>query len=154
MRFRWSRSLSRDTGPTHPKYTPIGAHMGSISTDEDGSECAFSGAPGTISVMRSTAQEVIPAGPPQDRLWTEEDLAVFLGFRSISELINRHSNFPTPVPLLMQGRRWRPSDVISWVNHLCDIPGPTSPNEARAIPNFDITTINQLLEEALHVTTR
>jgi predicted DNA-binding transcriptional regulator AlpA len=104
--------------------------------------------------MRNTTEESPHPGPPQDRLWTEEDLAIFLGFRSIGELINRHSDFPRPVPLLMQGRRWRSSDVVSWVNHLCDNPGSTPASDETVIPDIDINTINQLLEEALNVTTR
>lgn len=103
--------------------------------------------------MRNTTSEEFPAGPPQDRLWTENDLAQFLGFRSVGELINRHSDFPASVPLRLQGRRWRPSDVVAWVDHLCDGTTPT-PTSADDIPVLDITSLTQLLEETNHVTTR
>jgi predicted DNA-binding transcriptional regulator AlpA len=104
--------------------------------------------------MRNTTSPDRPAGPSQDRLWTEDDLAVFLGFRSVSDLIGRHSDFPAPVPLLMHGRRWRPSDVVAWVNQLCDNPGATPSSEGNDIPALDLTAINELLEETLHATTR
>jgi len=104
--------------------------------------------------MRNTTTQDLPAGPSQDRLWTEDDLAVFLGFRSIGELISRHPDFPAPVPLLMHGRRWRPSDVVAWVNHLCDSTGPTSYSKGNTIPALDLTSIHELIEETSHVTTR
>jgi predicted DNA-binding transcriptional regulator AlpA len=99
--------------------------------------------------MRNTNPQNLPAGPPQDRLWTEDDLSAYMGFRSVSELIARHPNFPSPVPLLMQGRRWRCADVIAWVNHLCDNPNAEPPVQDNVIPLIVLTDIAKHLEEAL-----
>jgi hypothetical protein len=86
-----------------------------------------------------------PTGPPQDRLWTEDDLALFFVFKSISELIERHPDFPAPLPLHMRGRRWRPTDVLTWANGLSHSPNRKASQSA--IPAFDITSISDLLQE-------
>jgi predicted DNA-binding transcriptional regulator AlpA len=96
--------------------------------------------------MRNTDPQNLPAGPPQDRLWTEDDLSAFTGFRSVSKRIVRHPNFPSPVPLLMQVRRWRCSDVNAWVNHLCDSPSADPSIENSTTPKFELTGIDHLLE--------
>jgi len=57
-------------------------------------------------------------GPPVNRLWTTDDLAAYSGFASVDELIARNPTFPPPQELKMQGRRWRPSDVIAWFEAL------------------------------------
>ncbi len=123
-------------------------HQRSITPHVFGEGCARAQVLGTMILMRNPSPENLPAGPPQDRLWTEDDLSAYMGFRSVSELIARHPNFPSPVPLLMQGRRWRCADVIAWVNHLCDTPSVEPPVENNAAPEFDLTGIDQLLEEA------
>ena len=86
-----------------------------------------------------------PAGPPQDRLWTEDDLATYFVFKSVGELIERHPDFPAALPLRIRGRRWRPADVIAWSNAL----SASSSHRLKQteIPVFDISTITDLLEE-------
>ena len=101
----------------------------------------------------------LPAGPPQDRLWTEDDLAFFFGFRSVGELISRHPDFPNPVPLQMKGRRWRPIDVIAWVDNLCDDDGRGRITDGEnldliEVPALEMDTITELLQEASNGTTR
>jgi hypothetical protein len=98
-----------------------------------------------IPVVRNTTNDN-PTGPPQDRLWTEDDLALFFVFRSVGEPIERHPDFPSPLPLRIRGRRWRPCDVLTWANSLT--PSPNYEGKRPAIPAFDISTIANLLEEA------
>ena len=102
-------------------------------------------------------------GPPTNRLWGDEDVAAYVGFRSVDELIARHPGFPDPVPLDMQGRRWRPCDVIDWIDQLC-APTPSSPKAqhqkskravpvkapvgVRPVPAFDPSVIAEQLKEA------
>jgi len=100
--------------------------------------------------MRNSTNDT-PSGPPQDRLWTETDLANFFVFRSVDELIKRHPDFPPPLPLRIHGRRWCPAAVLAWVVQLGAQPAPSV--ESNSIPEFDITTISNLLEEARHVPT-
>ena len=102
-------------------------------------------------------------GPPTNRLWDEDDVAAYVGFRSIDELMARHPDFPTTVPLGMQGRRWRPADIIEWIDHLCSeravtpTPAQTAPKTLRAprkssmpleVPAFDMSLISEKLKEA------
>ena len=104
-------------------------------------------------------------GPPTDRLWADDDVAAYVGFRSIDELIARHPDFPAPVPLGMQGRRWRPSDVIAWIDQLClstpstaaaprqrstDVVPPKAPSTVTHVPKFDPSIIAEQLKEASH----
>lgn len=101
-------------------------------------------------------------GPPTNRLWDEDDVAAYVGFRSIDDLIARHPEFPSAVPLGMQGRRWRPGDIIEWIDHLCsectvapdqsDIAPKTQratkkSSPAAEIPAFDISLISEKLKE-------
>jgi len=95
--------------------------------------------------MRNTTNDN-PAGPPQDRLWTEDDLALFFVFKSVGELIERHPDFPAPLPLRIRGRRWRPSDVLTWANGLSE--SHVHAGDRPIIPAFDISTITDLLQEA------
>jgi len=95
--------------------------------------------------MRNTTNEN-PAGPPQDRLWTEDDLALFFVFKSVGELIERHPDFPAPLPLRIRGRRWRFCDVLAWANGLTQ--GPVPEGNQPPVPAFDISTITDLLQEA------
>ena len=95
--------------------------------------------------MRNTTNDN-PTGPPQDRLWTEDDLALFFVFKSVGELIERHPDFPSPLPLRIRGRRWRPCDVLTWANSLTL--NPNHEGKRPTIPAFDISTIANLLEEA------
>lgn len=103
------------------------------------------------------------SGPPTNRLWDEDDLAAYVGFRSIDELMARHPDFPSAVPLGMQGRRWRPGDIIEWIDHLCSkravapSQSVTTPKTRRAtrassepvdIPAFDMSLISEQLREA------
>ena len=104
-------------------------------------------------------------GPPTNRLWGDDDVAAYVGFRSIDELIARHRDFPTPVPLGMQGRRWRASDVIAWIDQLC-APTPSTvatprqrstsvmpakaPSAVTHVPKFDPSVIAEQLKEASH----
>lgn len=101
-------------------------------------------------------------GPPTNRLWGDEDVAAYVGFRSVDELIARHPDFPAPVPLGLQGRRWRPSDVIDWIDQLCaSTPNsPKAPQQksnrvvvkapgaVRPVPAFDLAMIAEQLKEA------
>jgi hypothetical protein len=87
-----------------------------------------------------------PAGPSQDRLWTEDDLALFFVFKSVGELIGRHPDFPAPLPLRIRGRRWRLIDVLAWANGLTV--SSTHEGMQAAIPAFDISTISDLLQDA------
>jgi len=87
-------------------------------------------------------------------LWDDDDIAAFTGFRSIDELIARHPDFPAPVPFQMRGRRWRPADIASWVDALCE-DGPVASSTKRSplkplppIPEFDITTVPELCQPA------
>jgi predicted DNA-binding transcriptional regulator AlpA len=104
-------------------------------------------------------------GPPSNRLWEDEDIAAYVGFQSIEELIARHPDFPQPVPLVMQGRRWRPSDVIDWIDRLCnetlDAPAraarPSTDRRpakksvrAPEIPAFNLAVIAEQLKEVNH----
>jgi predicted DNA-binding transcriptional regulator AlpA len=104
-------------------------------------------------------------GPPTNRLWEDEDIAAYVGFQSIEELIARHPDFPQPVPLVMQGRRWRPSDVTDWIDQLCnetlDAPAKAarpSTNRRPAkksvrapeIPAFNLAVIAEQLKEVNH----
>lgn len=98
-----------------------------------------------ILIMRNTTNEN-PAGPPHDRLWTEDDLALFFVFKSVGELIERHPDFPAPLPLHIRGRRWRPADVIAWANDITQVHVPEG--NQLAIPPLDISTIADLLQEA------
>src|ERR1019366_7800373 len=66
------------------------------------------------------------------RLWTEDDLALFFVFRSVGEFIERHPDFPSPLPLRIRGRRWRPCDVLTWANSLT--PNPNHEGKRPAIP--------------------
>lgn len=66
--------------------------------------------------MRTTITSDPLAGLSRDRLWTEADLAVLFGKRSIHEYLKRQGDFPSPVPLNMRGWRWRPMDVIAWID--------------------------------------
>jgi predicted DNA-binding transcriptional regulator AlpA len=101
-------------------------------------------------------------GPSTNRLWEDEDIAAYVGFQSIDELIARHSDFPKPVPLGMQGRRWRPCDIFHWIDRLCsgdiDTTAPsttaskTQPptrksNPPVEIPEFDTSLIAEQLRE-------
>ena len=104
-------------------------------------------------------------GPPTNRLWGDDDVAAYVGFRSVDELIARHPDFPAPVPLGMQGRRWRPRDVSDWIDQLC-APTPSSPKTQRqkpdrvvpakvqgtttSVPAFDPAVIAAQLKEASH----
>jgi len=100
-------------------------------------------------------------GPPTDRLWGDDDVAAYVGFRSIDELIARHPDFPRPVPLDMQGRRWRPRDVSDWIDRLCASTPRTAaapqqksnsvvkaPCVVRHVPEFDVAMITEQLKEA------
>jgi hypothetical protein len=99
-------------------------------------------------------------GPPVSRLWDDDDIAAFTGFRSIDELIARHPDFPAPVPFQMHGRRWRPADIVRWVDALCEDPsaGAAAPAVSSTkrlplkplppIPDFDITTVPELCHPA------
>ena len=39
-----------------------------------------------------------PIGAPQDRLWTEDDVALFFVFQSVVEHIKRRPDLPSPLP--------------------------------------------------------
>ena len=77
------------------------------------------------------------------------------------ELIARHPRFPRPVPLGMQGRRWRPADVVAWIDELCGAPGtPSGPIAgtpgaagsiaASKVPAFDISILTSELQRGTH----
>ena len=104
-------------------------------------------------------------GPPTDRLWGDDDVAAYVGFRSVDELIARHPDFPAPVPLGMQGRRWRPSDVSNWIDQLCastpssprapqqkssSVFPAKAPSTVTRVPAFDPAVIAVQLKEASH----
>ncbi len=99
--------------------------------------------------MWNSNYEPVP-GPPTNRLWDEHDVAAFVGFRSIDELVARHPSFPATVPLAMQGRRWRPGDVVAWIDRLCagaeEAAQPTQAALTRT-PEFDVGSIAHLLRE-------
>ena len=100
-------------------------------------------------VVWNSNYEPVP-GPPVNRLWDEQDVAAFVGFRSIDELVARHPSFPATVPLAMQGRRWRPGDVVAWIDRLCaDIEEPAQSTErvVTRTPEFDVSAIADLLRE-------
>ena len=119
-----------------------------------------SGEPGRSRYMWDTSYQPTP-GPPSDRLWDDEDVAAYIGFRSIDELIARHPAFPRPVPLGMQGRRWRPADLVAWIDELCGAPGaPRGPvagapgaagaTGASKVPEFDISILTSELQRGTH----
>ena len=58
--------------------------------------------------------------PPTNRLWSKHDVASYLGVSSIEGLIGRHPEFPGPLPLNIHARRWRPQDIVEWIDKLCD----------------------------------
>ncbi len=93
----------------------------------------------------------------------DDDVAAYVGFRSIDELIARHPDFPAPVPLGLQGRRWRPRDVIAWIDQLraptprtataprrrsTSVTPAKAPSAVTHVPTFDPSTIAEQLEEA------
>ena len=86
------------------------------------------------------------AVPPEGRLWTASDLSLFFGVKSVGDLIKRHADFPSPLPLHTRDRRWRPCDVIAWTDRLASRSrlGEVTIN----IPEFDISSISDLLQEA------
>jgi hypothetical protein len=58
-------------------------------------------------------------------------------------LVRRHKDFPAPVPFGVQGLRWRPEDIIKWIDGLCSQPTCTATSGeivAASIPEFDIST--------------
>lgn len=102
-------------------------------------------------------------GPPTNRLWWNDDDAAYVGFRPVDELFARHPDFPAPVPLGVQGRRWRPRDVIAWIDQLC-APTPSTaatprqrstsvmpanaPSAVTHVPKFDPSIIAEQLKGA------
>ena len=64
----------------------------------------------------------------------------------VQALIERHPDFPSPLPLRIRGRRWRPIDVLAWANGLTL--SSTHEGMQTAIPAFDISTISDLLQDA------
>lgn len=71
--------------------------------------------------------------PPLGRLWDDDDIAAFTGFRSIDELVARNPAFPAALDLGMQGRRWHPQDVYDWVERLRSGSRPTKGAETRSM---------------------
>jgi len=83
--------------------------------------------------------ETVPTtGPSTDHLWTKADIAQFVGFASVDEFIARHDTFPTPVPFRMHGFRWRPADVIGWVDSLCEAKSAADNGVPDSVPTFDV----------------
>lgn len=119
--------------------------LGRFGTCFVGRERARRKLPRILRHMSSTSIETL-AGPPQNRLWTEQDIATYFVFKSASELIERHPDFPPPLPLHIRGRRWRPSDVLEWANRLAS--GPDPERAKPAIPEFDISSFTNMQEEA------
>ena len=99
----------------------------------------------SIQVM-SNATSDIPASPPEGRLWTVNDLVLYFSVKTVGDLIKRHPDFPSPLPLRTRDRRWRPCDVIAWTNNL--VLNPEIAEMRNPIPEFDISTIADLLSEA------
>ena len=114
--------------------------------------------PRTVRGMWDRTYSPAPA-PPLGRLWDDDDVAAFTGFRSIDELIARNPAFPAPLDLGMQGRRWHPQDVYDWVESLRTAPRATRGAETRAkgarllpadleIPELDLSAIPELTAQS------
>lgn len=95
--------------------------------------------------MSNTTSD-IPARPPEGRLRTVNDLVLYFSVKTIGDLIKRHPDFPSPLPLRTRDRRWRPCDVITWTNNL--VVNPEIVEMRYTIPEFDVSTIADLLGEA------
>ena len=104
-------------------------------------------------------------GPPTNRLWDDNDIAQYTGYRSIDELRARHPDFPRPVPLGMQGNRYRPTDVEAWINGLCSKASSKAQRQSQDgeaktkppvlaiphdIPAFDPTVVSEALANVRH----
>jgi predicted DNA-binding transcriptional regulator AlpA len=84
--------------------------------------------------------------PPVNRLWTTDDLAAYSGFASVDELIARNPTFPPPLELKMQGRRWRPADVIAWFDALSSaVPAADVIDMPPSAPIYDPTALCERL---------
>lgn len=97
-----------------------------------------------IMTVVSNNNSDISLSPPEGRLWATSDLALYFGVKSVGELIKRHPDFPSPLPLRTRDRRWRSCDVIAWTNSL--VTSPVSNEGYSEIPEFDITSISGLKE--------
>lgn len=104
--FCWSEASFLDYSPTNCGAAPVSPHQRPTTPHVVGEGCAPGQRPSTMINMRNTDPQNLPAGPPQDRLWTEDDLSAYTGFRSVSELIARHPNFPSPVICEVFATRW------------------------------------------------
>ncbi len=145
---------------SHPTVGPSSAGEPPPILEQNLRQLPGSGKTGRSWCMWDASYQPTP-GPPSDRLWDDEDVAAYIGFRSIDELIARHPRFPRPVPLGMQGRRWRPGDVVAWIDELCGAPGtPSGPIAgspgaggsiaASKVPAFDISILTAELQKGTH----
>lgn len=130
--------------PQIREIDPFTGDLGRFCTRFVGSERAPRNLPDSIPVMSNTTDDTL-ASPPEGRLWAANDLVLYFGIKSVGELIKRHPDFPSPLPLRTRDRRWRPCDVIDWTNSL--VSNTESAEMCTAIPEFDISTITDLLKE-------
>jgi predicted DNA-binding transcriptional regulator AlpA len=131
-----------------PRMMNVDAFVGSSTrfcTQFMGRERAQVRLADSIQVVSNTTSD-IPASPPEGRLWTVNDLVLYFSVKTIGDLIKRHPDFPSPLPLRTRDRRWRPCDVIAWTNNL--VLNPENAEMRNTIPEFDISTIADLLREA------
>ena len=105
----------------------------------------------TVGSMEQTDIYVPAAAPPIGRLWTDADVLAFHQRRSIQRLM-QEPDFPRPLAMEIQGRRWHPSDHFEYAERLrhtsAEITSGVPDTEPDgSLPEMDVDEIVKSIDE-------
>jgi predicted DNA-binding transcriptional regulator AlpA len=121
-RVRAPRARARRSAQAHGGSRSASA--GSSDSDGGSGDPDSEPPPSASPASPPLPQNFVVQPLPHDRLWSVEDLAIYLGVsaQSVYTAIHRRQ-FPEKIPApslrVMSRARWRPEDVLAWVAERC-----------------------------------